>query len=321
MKKVFFLTLFTVTVSVLVAVESKEMSNFENEHTLLNYDFSFAELAIKYLETGSPEYLHEISNLDAADHIYNHALLSRRIEPTSSKLELITNLLSPLDKQRELLPIFKERLNFAKEDLAKSGIVEKITLQFLPADFNFSGSLFFTFGYSNAAKGKNCNVNLADTMNIKNVNSMVYVAAHELHHNGFIAIKNDDNMFSLDITTYKEMLHLIENGTHSEGMAVYTQFSTMEQETPFNSDMPFPNIQEFEEKYFDIYYHFKNSPDILLTQEDWNKFYNLSNGGLWYIIGAYMTKTIDQNLGREKLVSLISEPSGNFIATYLEIKK
>jgi hypothetical protein len=33
-----------------------------------------------------------------------------------------------------------------------------------------------------------------------------------------------------------------------------------------------------------------------------------------------MAQTIDKNLGREKLVSLISEPSENFINTYLMIK-
>ena len=320
MKKVVILALFAIITSVciIVVIKNKEKCDFKNEQTSLTYDFSFAELAIKYLETGNSEYLQEISNLDATTHLYNHALHCRTIKPTSSKLELITNLLSPIDKQKELLPIFKKRLDFAKEEIAKSGIAEKTALQFLPADYNFSSSLFFTFGYNHAAYGESCNVNLADTT--ITMDFMIYLAAHELHHTGFFALKGG-YIPSLDITTYKEMLHEIEYCTHLEGMAVYAQLSTMEEENPLNSDMPIPDLKELEEEYFDIYYHFKNALDSLLTQEDWNKFHRLSDGGLWYTMGAHMTKIIDKNLGREKLVSLISEPSENFVATYLELKR
>ena len=164
MKKVFLLVSFAIIASVciIVATKNKEKRDFKNVQTSLTYDFSFVELTIKYLETGNSEFLYEISNLDAATHLYNHALHSRTIKPTSSKLELVTNLLSPIDKQKELLPILKERLNIAKEDFAKSGIAEKIVLQFLPANFNLSGSLFFTSGYNHSALGESCNVNLAE---------------------------------------------------------------------------------------------------------------------------------------------------------------
>ena len=324
-KKVFFFALLLVitSVSIIVATKNKEKRDFVNEQTSLTYDFSFAELAIKYLETGNSECLNEISNLDATIHLYNHALHNRMIKPTNSKLEFVTNLLSPIDKQRELLPIFKERLNFAKEDLVKSGIAEKTALQFLPTDFIFSGSLFFTFGYYHSTYGKTCNLNLADTNNIKNMNSIIHVAVHELHHVGFITLKGG-YMPSLDITTYKEMLHQIEYVTHLEGMGLYAQqnaFVMLEPENAMSIDIPLQELQEFEKEYFDIYYHFKNKPDNLLTQEDWNKFHILSNGGLWYVVGAHMVKTIDENLGREKLISLISEPPENFIETYLELNK
>jgi len=333
MKKVFyFFALLTVItfVYVIVVIENKEKRDCKNEQTSLTYDFSYAELAIKYLETGNPEYLLEISNLDATDHLYNHALQS--LLPggsVGSKLELITHFLSPIEKQRELLPIFKKRLIFAKESLAKSGIAEKITLQFLPADFSFSGSLFFTFGYYHTANGKNNNINLADTIYFKmnDISSMIYFAIHELHHVGFITLKGG-YMPSIDITTYKEMLHKIEYGTHLEGMAVYAPLGLIEQENAMNSDMIYMALRdiqllkELEAEYFDIYYHFKNEPDNLITEEDWHKFRLLTDiKGLWYIVGTQMAKTIDENLGREKLINLISEPSENFIATYLELIK
>jgi hypothetical protein len=316
---------------VIVAIKNKVKRDFANEQISFTYDFSFAELAIKYLETGNPEYLREISNLDAADHLYNHALNSLLPGGSiGSKLELITHFLSPIDKQRELLPIFKERLIFAKENLAKSGIAEKITLQFLPTDFSFLGSvLFFTFGYYHTVYGNNININLADTTYFKmnDKNSMIYFVIHELHHVGFITLK-DDYMPSLDISTYKEMLQVIEYCTHLEGMAVYAPLGLIEQDNAMNNDMYYVALRdlqlmkELKEEYFDIYYHFKNEPDNLITQDDWYKFRLLTDiKGLWYIVGAHMARAIDENLGREKLVSLISEQSENFIATYLELTK
>jgi len=56
----------------------------------------------------------------------------------------------------------------------------------------------------------------------------------------------------------------------------------------------------------------------MLREEDWNKIGIFSDiKRLWYVVGAHMAKTIDQHLGRERLTSLISQPSENFIATYL----
>ena len=154
---------------------------------------------------------------------------------------------------------------------------------------------------------------------------MIYFAIHELHHIGFITLKGG-YMPSFDITTYKEMLHEIEYCTHLEGMAVYAPLGLIEQENAMSNDMYYKALRdlhimkELEEEYFDIYYHFKNEPDNLLTQEDWYKFRLLTDiKGLWYIVGAQIAKTIDENLGREKLISLISEPSENFIKTYLEL--
>lgn len=291
------------------------------------YDFTFAELAIKYLETGNPEYLQEITNLEAAEHLINHALSAGY---NVSKVEFITNLLSPIEEQKKLLPIFKRNLNFAKEDLAKSGIIEKNTSQFLPADCVFSSTLFFTFGYNHVAYDNNCSINLADTvyLNKNNMNTMIYLAIHELHHVGFITAKDGYFAPFVGITTYKEMLHLIEYCMQLEGMATYAPLGIIEQENDVNTNKHYIAIrdlevvEELEKEFFDIYYHFKNEPDHLLTQEDGYKFQIFSDiKGLQYIVGAHMAKTIDENLGREKLIGLISEPPENYIATYLNSKE
>ena len=44
----------------------------------------------------------------------------------------------------------------------------------------------------------------------------------------------------------------------------------------------------------------------LQTNADWSKIHILSDGKrLFYIVGAHMAQTIDQKLGREKLVNMI----------------
>jgi hypothetical protein len=158
------------------------------------------------------------------------------------------------------------------------------------------------------------------------MNEIKYYAIHELHHAGFVMLKNNV-MISLDITNYKEMTQLIEYSTHLEGMGTFAPLNIRKKENAMNIDRDYIALQntelmkEYEKEYFDIYFHFKNNPDSLITEEDWDKVSILSDEKrLWYRVGASMAQTIDKNLGREKLVSLISEPSENFINTYLMIK-
>ena len=171
---------------------------------------------------------------------------------------------------------------------------------------------------------------MADTvyLNMNNMNTMIYLAIHELHHIGFLMAKNGYAAPFVGITTYKEMLHLIEYCIHLEGMATYAPLGIIEQKNDMNTNKHYSAIrdlavvEELEKEFFDIYYHFKNEPDNLLTQKDAYKFQVFNDiKGLQYIVGAHMAKTIDKNLGREKLISLISEPSENFTATYLELKR
>jgi len=135
-------------------------------------------------------------------------------------------------------------------------------------------------------------------------------------------------MPSLDISNYGEMTQLIEYITHLEGMGTYVPLELRVKENALHIDKDYIALQdsalmkEYEKEYFSIYFHFKNNPDSVITEDDWNKISILSDKKrLWYRVGARMAQTIDQKLGREKLVSLIPESSENFIVTYLEMNK
>jgi hypothetical protein len=288
------------------------------------YDFSFAKLALRFFETNDSSYLQKISALEATKHLLNHSRRFNSGVPNSSGLELVTYLL-PSEINEETLTRFKRNLDFAKKYIAKTDMPQKIALQFLPEGFDFSSSLFFTFGYDlGVAYGNNASLNLAHPFFLENMNELKFFAIHELHHAGFVMLKN--YMPSLDITTFREMAELIEYLTHLEGMATLAPLEIRMQESAMNNHSDYVALQDVEllqeliKEFFEIYFHFKNNPDSILTNEDWSKLHILSDGKrLFYIVGAHMARTIDQKLGREKLVNLIERPSERFFTTYLRV--
>lgn len=289
----------------------------------LAYDFTFAEHAICFIETGDSYHLEKIAELDAADHIFDHASRFNHDVPTSSKLNLVNHLLTPVGQYKKTMPQITRNLEFAKAHIASTGIAEEIALQFLPKDSTFSGTMFFTLGYDiGVAYGENCSLNVAHPIFIKNMSEMKYYAIHELHHIGFTTLKGG-YMPTLEISTRREMAHVIEYLTHMEGMGTYAPLATREQESAMNTDHDYIVLQDSKmmddlvKEYLEIYRHFKNNPDERLVEEDWHKIGILSDiKRLWYVVGAHMAKTIDHRLGRERLVGLIAEPSENFIAAY-----
>jgi len=294
----------------------------------LNYDFIFVELAIKFLEIGDVEYLQKIAESKAAEHIFNHALRFNPGMPIGSTLEFVTHLLTPLDKHREKLQQVTKNLDYAKKHIASTRIAENIALQFLPDNFVFFGSMFFTFGYDiGVAFGKNCSLNLAHSIFSSNIEEMKYYAIHEIHHAGFITLK-EGYMPSLQVSTRKDMLRLIEYLTHLEGMGTYVPLEIRKQENAMNTDRDYIALQNsdqlnsFVKEYFEIYDYFKDNLNEALTDYDWYKIGVLSDiKRLWYIVGAHMAKAIDKRLGREKLTGLICESPENFIKTYLNLEE
>lgn len=291
------------------------------------YDFSFAELAVKYLETDDSTYLQKIAELKATEHLLCHANRFNYNVPKISKIDLVKYLLSPTDEKKKILTDFKRNLKYAHENIAEVDLAQKVCLQYLPEGFHYSNYLFFTFGYDlGVVYGKNASVNLAHPYYLNNMHEIKYYSIHELHHAGFVMLKNNI-MPSLEITHYKEMTQLIEYLAHLEGMGTFAPLYIRKKENAMDADKDYIALQnsklmkEYEQEFWDIYYHFKNNPDALVTEKDWAKISILSDEErLWYRVGAIMAKAIDEKLGRKKLVSLISEPSENFINTYLAIK-
>lgn len=293
----------------------------------VRYDFSFPHLAINYLEKKDSAYLVKIAELNTIDHILNHAKKFNYNVPKSSGIELASFLLSPPGEKAKLLEAYKKNLQYAKDSIAGTDLAQKTCLKYLPKGFTYASSLFFTFGYDlGVVYGKNASLNLAHPHYISNHKEIKYYSIHELHHAGFVTLKNEV-MPDLDIKTYREMAELIEYYTHLEGMGTYAPLELRQNDKAMNTDADYIALQDtalmllYEQEYFEIYFHFKDNPDNVLTDADWEKISALSNGKrLWYRIGAKMAGDIDKKLGRNKLTSLIPGNSENFFNEYFAIK-
>lgn len=273
----------------------------------LTYDFTFADLAIKYIETEDSIYLLKIANLKATEHIFKHANQYRYNVPRKSKLSLVKYLLTPIEEKKEILTAFKRNLQYAKKEIAMTDFSQMICANYLPDNFEYSGSLFFTFGYDlGVVFDNNASINLAHSNYLEDMNEIRYYSLHELHHAGFFEVKAKA-MPSIDILTFKEMAEFIEILTHLEGMGTYVPLKLRKQEGAMNSDEDYVCLQAkdlmntYEEEYFDIYNHFKNNPNRLIEGSDWKLVAILSNKRrLWYRVGALMAQVIEEN-GKRKV--------------------
>ena len=123
------------------------------------------------------------------------------------------------------------------------------------------------------------------------------------------------------------MSGLIAYLTHLEGMAVYAAYDERKKNNALNNDPDYIALQDtllmkiLTNRYFEIYNHFLVNTNDTLTEKDWSMLRELSSGNrLRYRVGSAMAEIVDKKSGRAKLTGLISEPSENFINTYLLLK-
>ncbi len=296
------------------------------------YDFTFADLAVKYFETGNEKYVEKIAETDAAHHIYGFAKdFSHDVfdygYPLNSSFAFCKALLSPFEAKKESLPQFLDNLEYARKEIAAYDIPRQIVKNYLPEDFEFRKPtyLFFTFGFDmGVAYNGNASLNLAHPHFLQDKEEIKYYSIHELHHAGYLQGTND-TIPALDFKTYLDVSSFIELFTHLEGMATYSALRLRMVENQMNSDKDYVALQDsvlmnqLENEFFDIYNHFKYSPDKLFRDNNWEIIFQLSQKRYFYRVGAMMAKIIDDKLGRKKLVNLINEPPIEFFKTYMEL--
>jgi len=289
----------------------------------VNYNFSLADLSVKYIETGDNSILKDITNTEGLKLLYNHANWSGNNDEKLSPGDFAKTIIDRDHKQINISQI-RSNLQYAKDSIAATDYPRKICLQYLPEGFMFQSNLCFTVGYDlGIVYQHDASVNLAHKHYLENRSELKYYSIHELHHAGFVMLKKD-YMPSLKINTFGEMAELIAYCTHLEGMAVYAAYEERLKNNALGNDQDYVALQDtvlmkkYTARYFEIYNHFRNNANAVLTEKDWAMLTELSSGErLWYRVGAQMAAVIDKKSGRGKLTALIAEPSENFISNYL----
>lgn len=291
----------------------------------VTYDFTLAELSNQFIETGDSSLLLEIEKTEGLKLIYNHANWSGNNTKKLSLKDFAETIINR-DNNKANINLIRRNLQYAKDSIAATDYPQQICLKYLPAGFSFSSRLCYTVGYDlGIVYMNNSSLNISHKRYFNNYSEIKYYSIHELHHAGFVSLKK--YMPSLEIKTYGEMSKLIAYFTHLEGMAVYAAYEERARNNALGNDPDYVAIldktlmEKYTDRYFEIYNHFLSNSNSILTEKDWLMFGELSSGNrLWYRVGAKMAETIDMKLGRDKLTGLISEPSENFIHTYLILK-
>lgn len=290
------------------------------------YDFTLADLTIKYIKTGDSSVLSDIIKTEGLKLLFNHANWSGNNSEKLSMKDFAKAIIDRDNKYKNVNSILRN-LKYAKDSIAAIDYSQTICLKYLPEGFSFGSRLCFTVGYDlGIVYLNNSSVNISHKHYLKNYSELKYYSIHELHHAGFVILKKN-YMPSLKINTYGEMSKLIAYFTHLEGMAVYAAYDERLKDNAINNDPDYITLSDtslmkkYSDRYFEIYNHFLSNSNKTLQEKDWMMLGELSSDNrLWYRVGARMAEIIDMKSGRAKLTHLISEPSEKFINTYLLLK-
>jgi len=289
----------------------------------VSYDFALANLSAKYIETSDSVLLSHIAGTEGMKLIYNHANWSGN-NPANISIYDFAKKVIDRDKKRISMQAILRNLKYARDSIAAMDYPQKVCLQYLPEGFSFHSRLCFTVGYDlGIVYQNNASINVSHKHYLETKTELKYYSIHELHHAGFVTLKKN-YMPSLKIYTCREMAELIAYFTHLEGMAVYAAYDERLENNALGNDQDYVALQDtvvmkkYTARYFEIYNHFRNNANAVLTEKDWAMLTELSSGErLWYRVGAQMAAVIDKKSGRDKLTALIAEPSENFISNYL----
>lgn len=292
----------------------------------LDFDYSFVQMALKYLESGDDDILITISQGPAAAHLWRHSRDMNPQRSAGSRLSLVKALMVPHGGKKDSSHLVKRNIAYARKYLVEGGAFIQAALSLLPPDYRLNGSLFFTYGYDiGVAHGGNASLNLVHTKFLENPKEIVFYAAHELHHIGFM--KYHPFPVLNEMKTVEDLVFLIEYATQMEGMAVYAAYGLRAEAGALNDDEDYIALQDRqwirdnESIYFSLYNAFVREGTRKIRNDDWDTIEIFSDKKrLWYRIGCWMAMRIEEEMGRDHLVQLVQKAPSSFIQTYLLTK-
>jgi hypothetical protein len=209
----------------------------------LNFDASFARLALGYLRSGDADMLNRLAKSPAAAHLLNHARNFDYDLPKDSPEALVSHLLTPPVKHLEEMETCEQSLAFFSGPMLDDPHWLEDSLRYLPQGFRFHGSLFLTFGYDiGVAISPTASLNCAHPHFKGHPRELIYYAIHELHHVGFMTYQPPPKLSELK--TCADLLRLVQYSTQLEGMGVLAAYERRRQEHALADDGDYVALED-----------------------------------------------------------------------------
>ena len=185
---------------------------------------------------------------------------------------------------------------------------------YLPAGASIGGDLFLIVGYDiGVASPPDMALNIAHSNFTDEPAELGFYATHEAHHVGFLSLRPFPDLEHLDDP---EVLGaLIRFCTQMEGMAVHAAYPAREAAGALGADQDYV-VYTDEARAQQVVARYAEVLGLLdgLDQVDGatiNQVLSAMSSGerLWYQFGALVSRKIEQDSGREALVSSVTDPA------------
>jgi putative zinc-dependent peptidase DUF5700 len=291
----------------------------------LRFDARFAQLAADYLDSRDRRAISVLAGLPATQHLLAHAQQFDYDVPTGSAGALVEELLvRSAGRQRTI----RDAVAYFEGPLLDDPHWVNDTLEYLPADFRFHGTLFLIAGYDiGVALAPHASLNAAHRHFDGHTRELLYYAIHELHHVGLMTYAPPPRIDGLK--TCADVVHMIEYSTALEGTAVLAALERRRRDGALTDDEDYaalgdaPRMQQAEARYFQEYDALRRRGLEAADRNALAVLERMSSGDrLWYRVGARMAERIERERGRAALIALITgrpDSPGSLVATYRTI--
>ena len=283
----------------------------------VSLDLSFAEPALKQMESPSEASLSRLVAHEAAKGVYAHAA---RFGNTDTDIEgFWAGLLSRASGD----PMYAARAKRSLKYLEGLDTLEAYRElgEHLPSGTDLECRLFGEVGYDIGVVSEgDAYLNLGHP-HFEDLEELMFFAVHELHHVGYTLY---NPLYALgDVKTMRDLEHVVRYSAHMEGAAVYAPYELRKREGRWGH-MDYELYRDparrenILKEFFAVLGSIEAEPDRALTGDDLRVLSRLSGERLWYVSGLHMAKTIDERLGREALTGTILDGPESFFRVYDE---
>jgi hypothetical protein len=287
------------------------------------FDFEHVESALAYFDSADEQILRQIADSRATQHLLAHSERTGYYATGTTGLELTRALLGEPEEWRTAK--VKTLTSYLRANADRQTACLAEAKQYLPARVEMADRLHLTWGYDiGVAMDGSALLNLAHDHFLEDPQEVWFFCIHEMHHAGVTSLHPMVRISG--IATTQKLFEFLKYSTFLEGTATYAAYDARAEANALGKDRDYVALQDeigmdrYRAEYFETYKRLESAPDRPVRQSDWQAIENLSDGDrLWYRVGAEMTATIDDHLGRERLKEIISAGPGAFFRAYFAL--